>query len=650
MLTRSRLAGQGFTLVEVLASIVVFSLVTLGVVPLLLSSIRGSTLSRSFTVGKNVTLQAMERARGLPYNRQVSSGGLPKRVDILDLYFPRGFGSGFAANTFTTVCTSTSSSPACPAGSIPGGYTVTYVARFVKQCQAANTASCDPVTPGSGATERYEVEPVPTTYFWQGTAAGPETGTGIPCSGCSDKPPAELLQLEIRTTWDAVGRQRNYGLTTLIGDRKFGGPKIDGEGRVEYVFQLRSSYNQGGQTSDVMTTAGASESRISSRLVSTASHAGRVVRMLLTDDSLPVVATRDESGAAIAAQAPPDVGGGAPLSSGEGVITVAHQDFGNQAVAGADASGTSGVQAGVAVDLPVARGTSAIATASGGSPLGLIWVNNQVPQAAAPNPLLIQPPATGQTTGRVAWLRPGTASLNARTNAFTNPTTSDRKVFTEAVAGFGSLRFFPTTFVTDTSREGAVLAFENFSASVSCEATAGPAASNPDPTGTYRVALVYWQEAAENNGATAGNYQTISDIGTAAGRTAFENLMTTTTPPMVYEDTASIEGAQNNAHGSTGDVYLFPVSHVHENAVIGNAAPARVPHDHPGYVQNWAARALGPENRTEEAGGVADSVRLVTSRIDTALSMTTAPLNPAVPESDLTLNVGSLSCSAGDFR
>ncbi|HEX2196941.1 MAG TPA: type II secretion system protein, partial [Actinomycetota bacterium] len=61
---RRRRREGGFTLVETLAAMMIFSLVTLGTTPLLLSSIRGATLSGSFTVGKNLASEAMERVRG----------------------------------------------------------------------------------------------------------------------------------------------------------------------------------------------------------------------------------------------------------------------------------------------------------------------------------------------------------------------------------------------------------------------------------------------------------------------------------------------------------------------------------------------------------------------------------------------------------
>ena len=63
-----RIRGQlGLTLVETMAALLVFALVTLGTFPLLASALRGGNLSRSGTVGKNLAQEALERIRGLPY-------------------------------------------------------------------------------------------------------------------------------------------------------------------------------------------------------------------------------------------------------------------------------------------------------------------------------------------------------------------------------------------------------------------------------------------------------------------------------------------------------------------------------------------------------------------------------------------------------
>src|SRR5688500_1177579 len=102
---------KGLTLIETSVALLIFSMVTLGLTPVLVGSLRGSTTSRSYTVGKNAATQAMERIRGLPFFESMKGVVSPTRRDVLDLYFP-DLGSGYSAGKFTTTCTQTTSTPA----------------------------------------------------------------------------------------------------------------------------------------------------------------------------------------------------------------------------------------------------------------------------------------------------------------------------------------------------------------------------------------------------------------------------------------------------------------------------------------------------------------------------------------------------------
>ena len=146
---------HGFTLIEVLAALLVFSLITLGIVPLLATSMKAASLARTGTVAKNAGLKAMEHARDLPY--YISYAAQNKRVDLLDMYFPgittlnaNQTYTGTPSYTFTTRCLSGSTVPGCPQD-LPAGYTVTYVSQFVKPVDAGtNTVSYTPVAPAAG--------------------------------------------------------------------------------------------------------------------------------------------------------------------------------------------------------------------------------------------------------------------------------------------------------------------------------------------------------------------------------------------------------------------------------------------------------------------------------------------------------------------
>src|SRR5918994_3994063 len=196
---RGSIRGQrGFTLVEVLISLTVFLIVTLGAMPLFVSSLRGSAVSRSYTVGKNIVVEAGERVRGLPYfvgfptQMSYTEGVAPfRKVDVLDLYFPdlaTGSPTGYEASvdgadtndTYVTVCNaSEDANPACPR-TLPAGYSITYMARFVL-----------PEEDSAGSEQYARVDPAPYyggDYRWDSV----ET---------HDEPPSPFLEMTIRGEW-----------------------------------------------------------------------------------------------------------------------------------------------------------------------------------------------------------------------------------------------------------------------------------------------------------------------------------------------------------------------------------------------------------------------------------------------------------------
>jgi len=161
-------SGAGFSLVETMWALLVFSIITLGTVPLLLGALRGAALSSSYTVGKNAAVEAIERARDLPYH--ISYSSQDSKVDVLDLYFP-GLTGGYdaATKTFTTTCTpATTASVPCPKA-LAGGYTVVFEAQFVNPT-TTTPETYNPVAPATG-------------YEWS--------------SAVADTPPSQLLKLNV---------------------------------------------------------------------------------------------------------------------------------------------------------------------------------------------------------------------------------------------------------------------------------------------------------------------------------------------------------------------------------------------------------------------------------------------------------------------
>lgn len=638
-------ASRGFTLIEVLVSLLIFSIVTLGILPLIASSIRGATTSRANTVAKNVTVEAMERVRALPYF--VSFATQAQRVDVLDFFYPclvaTGCGetgqsyvaSGTDAVTevsgprFNTVCTSVSTNEACP--EVPEDYTVTYQAQFVRETSAV--------------PETYAPLAPPANY--QYNAVGP------------DVPPVRLLSMTITTTWIVGGRAREFQLTSLIADRKFGIQTVLGSGRVAYAVQITTSYRAGdGSVSDLVATLGAGESRTETRLVSTADQTTQTANILLVREAVgttPAVELANASGATSIYHAPPDQDP-AP-SNAAAAFTVTHPDLGGGAVAALNSSATSTLATKVASELPLARGTGALGGGAGDGNIEF-WLNNQAVTGPG-SPLHLQ--ITNERP--LVSLRSLGGPLSLTTLAETTGLTSaDRKVRTDATTRFGQLRMFPVDFISaGPLGERSVIRINNFTSTVDCKASPSGASVSATYGGTLQIAVQ--SDWPGNPTSFAGNDDDATvivnyDLATAGGRAALNSLRPDAdanpatpetevagTNPMVYEEEDPGPN-EIEALGSEDDIYLFPQEHVHFGN-LPNDDPdlgvLEIRHSHLGYVNTIAALET-PATSNENSG------RTINAAVEAAIRISTVPTDPDFSESGLSILVGSLSCEAVDNR
>ncbi|MDP9068811.1 MAG: type II secretion system GspH family protein [Actinomycetota bacterium] len=588
---------RGFTLVETLASLLVFTLVTLGVVPLLLSATRGATLSRSFTVGKNLSLQAMERVRGLPYF--VSYANQPKLVDVLDFYYPNA--TGAVTGVFTTTCTSaTTDNPACP-DNIGAGYTVTYAAEFIAPgpLDAAGKETFVNVVP-------------PSTY----------TRTSSP----ADIPPTRLVRIKVETTWDATGAARRYALTSFFGERNLAEEKIRGVGRVDYAVEVLTSYvdnDPAGRVSDLVVNAGSAESRVQTRTLSEADQTVRSAALRLARP--PDAGSATDTGLNLSLlgansfiHAAPDQDPAAGSTRVAQTLNHPELDLKPQ-IAYLSTSGTGGpLRVKTANDLPLASGTFNLNDLASLDTYDL-WVNNQADTTMGA--LLRLDP-----TSPVFSVRPRTAAeedlatkvLSGGTSA-TTVGGATKKVDAAASAELGQIRLFPVTFIL--TGEKSVIVVDNVTSSVSCSASATGATQDA----SYSASLRYWKETNENDGIQEGSYQPVTLSGTTDNLPGVGN-------PMVYEDPVSAL-----SYGSELDVYLFPVPHEHSDPVLGT-----VTHKHAGYLTDW--QNIPTTFTSEDAG------RVSRARIDGAIRINTRPSNPTIPQTGLNISIAKLSCEAVDRR
>lgn len=616
MLSHQR-GQRGFTLVETLASIVVFFIVTLGVLPLINGAIRGSGLARSLTLGKGLAESTMESIRGLPFHNSRTT----QRLDVLDFYYP----SYQADGSYETVCPSaTAPTGACPAN-IPPGYEVEVTAAFVKQ---SNT----------GTPELYNTIVIPAdTYVW---------------NGANNEPPdeAQYVRIDVETRWTLGGVDRDFRLDTLMGDRKSGALSVDGSARVEYFLQVGSSFNIDGSRSDMTASLGAIESRIESRLLTTADQIVTSGTLRIADSNQVRQFTDVEvTGETGSASAPPDTNGTVVPA---GAVTLTHpQPTGAGTVIASLGDATvSNLRAQQSGSLPIARGqylfTSGLSA--------FMTATNQADTSDAGLRL-----APGVEMVRVTPTATG-GTVYGATEGLTTAVGAGRKVQTTATvrgaatvgSGAGTISILPVRFTTPAN--GPVVEVSNFTADVSCPST-GVAATSV-PSATWSATLRYWQETNQFDNVSAGSYVAVENAPGAGlsgspgtGTPRVDPLAAlVSNPPMVHEFVDPLDPEASSPFGSEKDVYLFPVRHTHpaedgDGDGEGDNEPVDVVHNHAGYLSSWSSL---PETVTSAS----PDGRSTSARIEGAIRMTTTPTSPANGVTAMNISIGSLSCQALDRR
>nr|MDQ3957487.1 prepilin-type N-terminal cleavage/methylation domain-containing protein [Actinomycetota bacterium] len=250
--TLRRRRDGGFTLVEVMAAMTVFAIITLGLVPLLAASLRGTALAQTEAVAQNAARDMMERVQGFKWF--TSWTAKPAKVDVLDLFYPQTSNAGLlpgqsygtvtsyapltlpggAGGIFTTACPS-AANPACNAD-LPAGYTMSVAAAFVKANSGTSPQTYQVVTPASD-------------YAYNSTSG-------------KDTPPAQLLHVSVAVTRTVNGKVRTSALQSIIGEKKFVAPpaivgtappgstpaplglaKIDATAKIDYVYQVQTGFS-----------------------------------------------------------------------------------------------------------------------------------------------------------------------------------------------------------------------------------------------------------------------------------------------------------------------------------------------------------------------------------------------------------------------
>ncbi|HWL65004.1 MAG TPA: prepilin-type N-terminal cleavage/methylation domain-containing protein [Actinomycetota bacterium] len=604
---------QGFSLVETLAALLVFAVITLGLVPLLAASIRGSDISRRGTVGKNLVTEAMERARGFPFH--ISYSTQARKVDVLDLYFPSRTPT-YAAGTCTgylnagsVTCTSTNytatgpsyvttcpnaSNIGCPQN-IPTGYTVTYEASFA--------------TVTAGTPETYARFTPATTYRYD--LAG------------SDTPQTLLIQLIVTARWTGTGRgARTYQVRSLLSDRKFSGLKILGDAAVDYGVQLVTGYSDQGppNKSELTATAGNAVSHIETRRIAAATQsvkAGEVtlIDLVLAEDDIEGNENFDSTprvGVEETVFAPPDT-----TVNPTQVTDPADVDHPNNAygfVASIDTTDSDNVSASVASTLPSAAGEFSFSPSSSED---ILIANNRADTSG--NPLNLQ--EADEWIARV--ITQGSDALAGNSSCTTNSLGTQPGVACSATTSFSELQLFRMDHIGDEDDifDGAAVAITGpesggapsgvFSATATCNADNDGTQNSTAASATYEGTLWYWSDPTENNDDDDGAYVPVPLAPGTDELAAIESGS-----PILVWDT----------NPDSNDLYLFP-----------NGSNA-------GLLANWS-------NTASASTSVGTGGRVTSARIENAVSIETQPVEgSSQPETAVAVGIGSVNCRAEDYR
>jgi prepilin-type N-terminal cleavage/methylation domain-containing protein len=203
-------SDEGFTLVEIMAALVVFALVAGAALAMLIAAVKGGLISKQDTVGRNITQAKIEELRNLPYHIDQA---VSTEYDLLDLYYPNASGSAALGATGYVPDTGTrSTSKGDPA---TGAFFRTVIAAVPNFTQFSQWVTVQFVN-SSGAAKT-----PPST--WSSSTAG------------SDTPVTNMVNISVTTLWKVGKSQKNYNIFTSISAGRPLVPKVNIQGHLEGI-------------------------------------------------------------------------------------------------------------------------------------------------------------------------------------------------------------------------------------------------------------------------------------------------------------------------------------------------------------------------------------------------------------------------------
>lgn len=650
---------RGLTLLETMIAITIFSIMTVGMVPMLASAIKGGAASRTESVARNVAGKTMERLRGLRYHAPV--GTPARRVDLLDHFFPDrtplapSTGTGFvtAANAYQTTCKDGVALAACNA--LPGTLANSQARPSDMEYAIVVTATF------KDAENPATTVPVPPTYAWN--------------SAGNDTPPSKLLQVVVQTTWTVGGRPHSFSLTSYVSDRKRAplqnaptpapaeptpqsgaapNVKLRAEAKLDYATQVTTTWQDltvPSRKTEIVATLGTgtaygeqldSGSKADLVVNSTRLSAIRAADAAAGDPGYEQVI----NGATFEAHAPDDASSiGTNTSVAQNLMTDVTQSLQAAWTAPAQAgtmSGLGGIGPKVANGLPTVKGyydfnSTTFWGPSSTSQHAAMMVQAQTPTSGTPgagslNPLNL---ATSSSTGtpRPFLVRDADSPAGAdpraelEVHSTAAPGVNQTVRATANVVHGGVIMVTPTATTATAGRGG--IEFMNFSASVTCESRPDPSVSST-ASGTWSATLRYYSDPSNGTGNKAASYDIITatlPVQTLSGEPEIPVGVN------VFSHLRSMNGGNGPLIHDNGtnayDVWMFE----------GNGKT--------GLLEDWSTSGVQTSISADD--------RVAEASLNGVIRLETSPLHgpwgaSQRPESDMTVSLGKLGCKTEDYR
>jgi prepilin-type N-terminal cleavage/methylation domain-containing protein len=512
---RRRMRGdEGFSLVEIMAALLVLGLAAAAIIPVLIIGTKAGHFAKLNTQAKNLTQERFERMRDLQFHVEKQNGDF---VDLLDQYYTnrsttavtRTYGSETLSGVWVNSGTPLPGEPAVPF------YRVTI-----------------------DAIDGYpEFSQTVTTQFLQ------VSGTAVPASlfpnydsqvEANDGPPSLIVGVTVVTNWTQAGSSKSYRAYTRIADSRGSVSTLTSQGKGALLkvssgapdlralsAEVGLANADGSQTTGSIATASGTAGTAKDSTDGTFEVANGVATSPVTTSSNTGPLSRDQ------------VGDGA----------CGWASFGASEVTNVSASITNGVPqvpSNVDTATPPANQVTAGLYANGSNTCGLFGFNNYAVggQSSGYDPALglvdSDPLVYMSSTGGSTRLATGSAWVNATDSVVSNPHT------VTSGAGASSTRqieIFPGLwFVNGGTSRGLVNVTLN-SATIRCttSVTVGSAAVQ-SVAAAYNVTVEYWR--ATN---TSGGGQWVSNTYTWSGAASAD--------PLASLDPATIEVYNNSATG-----------------------------------------------------------------------------------------------------